>query len=176
MWLSLVLTYAGFIVITVSNIYVLVLIKNGDIFSNSSNTLLLIAAVDDLHQVIFCAFFTIIFFCALSRIELLIDVLPDLVKNTEEFKRHKLVWGAIFVNTFVHTFVSCLAVVLYNNDTPSPVIETFTSIIFMAQEVIFFLTFCFQIKILYDFTECRLSKVTKEDVILKEESNLIVFL
>ena len=43
---------------------------------------------------------------ALARIELLIEVLTDLEKNKSEFRRHKIVYGAIVTNKIVHSIVS----------------------------------------------------------------------
>ena len=130
----------------------------------------------------FSIFFAIIFYCALARIELLIDVLPDLEKNSNEFFKHKLVWGAIFMNKIIHCLVAFSGLYCNWAYTPSvdkdanPVVVKITQIIYMVQELIYFFTYSFQIKILYDYSACKLSKIRVEDIILKEEVNLIVFL
>jgi hypothetical protein len=50
----------------------------------------------------------------------------------------------------------------------NPAIIRITQIIYLVQELIFFTAFSLQIKILYDFSECKLSKIQVEDIILKE--------
>jgi hypothetical protein len=126
MWLSLVLTYAGFGILTVSNAYLLLRIARTSKFDNATNNLklLMLDAVDSVHQLLFSIFFTIIFFCSLARIELLIDVLPDLVKNDGEFFRHKLVWSAIFVNTAVHCFIAVIALYINTRQNNSGDVNT----------------------------------------------------
>ena len=70
---------------------------------------------------VFSIFFSLVFFCALARIELLIDVLPDLEKNVAEFRRHKIVYGAICANKLIHCVVAVFA--YYSNDAYTPKVK-----------------------------------------------------
>jgi hypothetical protein len=184
MWLSLTFLYLTYIGLTVSNVVILLIIATSPDFKQSTGDLKLFTldAVDSVHEVMFSAFFTLLFFCALRRIELLIDVLPDLEKNDVEFRRNKYVWGAIFVNKVVHCAISVGAFIINENLTPgdntdvNPYITKMTTLIFMVEELVNFLTYAFQIKILYDFSRSKLSKVETEDIVLKEQVNLIVYL
>lgn len=144
--------------------------------------MMIIDAVDSVHQVGFALFFTLIFFCALSRIELLIDVLPDLEKNRDAFMMHKIVWAAIAVNEIFHSIIACTALYLNSNLTPdnandvNPYVVKLSQIAYMVFEFVEFYTYWYQLTILYKFSRSKLSKVVVEDVIMKEEVNLIVFL
>ena len=108
MWLSLVLVYTMFFVGTVSNYFLLQWVRNDPHFNADTEDQRLVAFefVDSLHQLVFSVFFSIFFFLALARIELLIEVLTDLEKNKREFRRHKIVYGAIVANKIVHSIVS----------------------------------------------------------------------
>jgi hypothetical protein len=84
MWLSLILLYFGFFFLTILNLVFMVMIIKSPKFKAIKDVgydLLVLDTADSVHQVLFSIFFTIIFYCALARIELLIDVLPDLEKN-----------------------------------------------------------------------------------------------
>ena len=120
MQLSLTMLYITYIGFTLSNIFFLTKVAKSSQFnlSNGDLKLLILDAVDSIHEVAFSAVFTLLFVCALRRIELLIETLPDLEKNTEEFRRHKLVWGAIFANKVVHCAIAVTAVIANRNLTP----------------------------------------------------------
>ena len=47
---------------------------------------------------------------------------------------------------------------------------------YMVLELIFFITYAFQIKILYDFSLCKLSSLRVSDLILEKDVSLIVYL
>lgn len=113
----LYITYFGF---TFSNIFFLTKVAKSPQFdlSNGDLKILILDAVDGIHEVMFSAVFTLLFVCALRRIELLIDTLPDLEKNTEEFRRHKLVWGLIFANKVLHSTIAVSALIINRNLTP----------------------------------------------------------
>lgn len=108
MWLSLVLIYTMLTVGTISNYFFLQWVKNNPYFDAETADQRLVAFefVDSLHQLFYSIFFSIVFFLALARIELLIEVLTDLEKNKREFRRHKIVYGAIMANKIVHSIIS----------------------------------------------------------------------
>jgi hypothetical protein len=64
----------------------------------------------------FAVFFTVIFFCALARIELLIDILPDIEKKKDAFLTHKIVWGTIAANETLHCLVAWLVLYINNGE------------------------------------------------------------
>ena len=119
--------------------------------------------------------FTLVFFCALARIELLIEVLPDLEKNKTEFNRHKIVYGAIVTNKLLHCIVVFIGYIGSQTSTHPQIVKV-TYAIFIVQELIFFLTYAFQIKILYDFSGVKLSSLSVEDLVLEKDVSLIVYL
>ena len=118
-WLAA--TYTGFALLTISNTWIIIRVAQNIRFEQSDSNLkmMIIDAFDSIHQVVFAVFFTIIFFFALARIELLIDVLPDIDKNRDAFLMHKIVWGAIAVNMIVHCIIAITALILNSNLTPN---------------------------------------------------------
>jgi len=120
MQLSLSVLYITYLCFSFSNIYFLTKVAKSPQFdlSNGELKLLILDAVDGIHEVMFSAFFTLLFVCALRRIELLIDTLPDLEKNTEQFRIHKLVWGLIFANKVTHAAIAVSALIINKNLTP----------------------------------------------------------
>ena len=63
---------------------------------------------------------------------------------------------------------------IHNDSNPFIIKVTFA--IYSIEEVIYFLTYAFQIKILYDFSRSKLSSLRVEDLILGKDVSLIVYL